>query len=42
MFGKELEKDLRSNAAQTSLRSTINLPADDLTRRGTNVIGCYN
>lgn len=42
MFGKELEKDLRSNAAQTSLRSTINLLADDLTRRGTNVVGCYN
>lgn len=42
MFGKELEKDLRTNAAQTSLRSTINLLADDLTRRGTNVVGCYN
>ena len=42
MFGKELEKDLRTNSAQTSLRSTINLLADDLTRRGTNVVGCYN
>lgn len=42
MFGSELEKSLRSNAAQTSLRSTINLLADDLTRRGTNVVGCYN
>lgn len=42
MFGSELEKSLRSNAAQTSLRSTINFLADDLTRRGTNVVGCYN
>lgn len=42
MFGKELEKDLRTNSTQTSLRSTINLLADDLTRRGTNVVGCYN
>ena len=42
MFGAELEKSLRTNSAQTSLRSTINLLADDLTRRGTNVVGCYN
>ncbi len=42
MFGSELEKSLRSNAAQTSLRSTINLLAEDLSRKGTNVIGCYN
>lgn len=42
MFGKELEKSLRTNSTQTSLRSTINLLADDLTRRGTNVVGCYN
>lgn len=42
MFGAELEKSLRTNTAQTSLRSTINLLADDLTRRGTNVVGCYN
>lgn len=42
MFGSELEKSLRTNSAQTSLRSTINFLADDLTRRGTNVVGCYN
>lgn len=42
MFGSELEKSLRTNTAQTSLRSTINLLADDLTRRGTNIVGCYN
>ena len=42
MFGKELEKSLRTNSAQTSLRSTINLLAEDLSRKGTNVVGCYN
>lgn len=42
MFGSELERSLRTNSAQTSLRSTINFLADDLTRRGTNVVGCYN
>ena len=42
MFGSELEKSLRSNTAQTSLRSTINILADDLVRRGTSVVGCYN
>lgn len=42
MFGSELEKSLRSNSAQTSLRSTINILADDLVRRGTSVVGCYN
>lgn len=42
MFGGDLEKNLRSNTAQTSLRSTINMLADDLQRNGTSVVGCYN
>ena len=42
LFGNELKKALRTNAAQTSLRNTINMLADDLSRHGTTVIGCYN
>ena len=42
MFGNELKKSLRTNTAQTSLRSTINLLADDLAKHGTNVVACYN
>jgi len=42
MFGKELEKNLRKNAQETSLRSTINILADELTRKGTSVVACYN
>ncbi|RPF48282.1 type III restriction/modification enzyme restriction subunit [Hydrogenoanaerobacterium saccharovorans] len=42
MFGSELEKSLRSNATQTSLRSTINLLAKDMSTYGTSVVGCYN
>lgn len=42
MFGNELKKSLRTNTAQTSLRSTINLLADDLSKHGTNVVACYN
>lgn len=42
LFGGDLEKSLRKNAAETSLRSTINLLADDLARHGTTVVGCYN
>lgn len=42
LFGGDLEKSLRKNTAETSLRSTINLLADDLARHGTTVVGCYN
>lgn len=42
LFGGDLEKSLRKNAAETSLRSTINLLADDLAKHGTTVVGCYN
>ena len=42
LFGANLEKELRSNTAQTSLRSTINMLADDLNRHGTSVVACYN
>ncbi|MDR3279909.1 MAG: DEAD/DEAH box helicase family protein [Synergistaceae bacterium] len=42
LFGADLEKQLRANTAQTSLRSTINMLAADLERHGTNVIACYN
>lgn len=42
LFGSELKKALRTNAAQTSLRNTINMLADDLSRHGTTVVGCYN
>lgn len=42
LFGSELEKALRTNSAQTSLRNTINLLADELVKKGTKVIACYN
>jgi len=42
MFGADLEKRLRTNAAKTSLRSTINMLADDLKASGGAVVACYN
>lgn len=42
MFGADLEKTLRSNAAKTSLRSTINVLAGRLEQKGTSVVACYN
>lgn len=42
LFGSELEKSLRTNAAQTSLRSTINMLADEIKKEGVSVVGCYN
>lgn len=42
LFGNELEKSLRTNSSQTSLRNTINLLADELVNNGTQVIACYN
>jgi len=42
LFGADLEKQLRVNSTQTSLRSTINILAKDLVRRGTSVVGCFN
>lgn len=42
LFGSELEKSLRTNTAQTSLRSTINILADEIKKEGVSVVGCYN
>jgi hypothetical protein len=42
LFGADLEKQLRSNTAQTSLRSTINMLAADLKSSGGSVVACYN
>lgn len=42
LFGNELEKSLRSNKAETSLRSTINLLAAALAEQGTRVVACHN
>jgi len=42
LFGADLEKQLRSNVTQTSLRSTINMLAADLKSNGGAVVACYN
>ena len=42
LFGAALEKELRANAAKTSLRSTINMLADNLIKSGGSVVACYN
>ncbi|MDR0937615.1 MAG: DEAD/DEAH box helicase family protein [Oscillospiraceae bacterium] len=42
LFGADLEKQLRSNSARTSLRSTINMLAADLKSSGGSVVACYN
>ena len=42
MFGKDLEKVLKKNSTATSLRNTINILAEELKRRGTNVVATYN
>lgn len=41
LFGKDLEKALRGKS-DTSLRTTINLLANELQRNGTAVVACYN
>ena len=41
LFGKELEKEIRGKS-ETSLRTTINLLANELKRNGTAVVACYN
>lgn len=41
LFGTELEKELRSKN-ESSLRTTINLLADELSKKGTSVVACYN
>ena len=42
MFGKDLEKAFKKNSTKTSLRNTINILAEELKRRGTNVVATYN
>ena len=42
LFGADLEKQLRENVKKTSLRSTINMLADELKSSGGSVVACYN
>ena len=41
LFGSNLDKELHSNK-ETSLRMTINMLAERLKTKGTNVVACYN
>ena len=42
MFGKDLERSFKKNSTKTSLRNTINILAEELRKRGTNVVAVYN
>jgi antitoxin component of MazEF toxin-antitoxin module len=42
MFGKELQSSLQDKKSKTSLRNTINELANELEKKGTKVVACYN